>query len=185
MCHMQVPKKIHVFIFFAQFLSRDNLPLLKSCSIMYIFLFIHFFHHWIFIMHFFCVYVFRKIIKKDSNCKLPLVTQILLNIVFVSFHSFFFITEYLFAFFLYIYKCVGGNHKTKIQIASYHYSNLAQYCIFFFSFIFSPSLYAYILYMAKKKYLCVYCHMSKKSRVGRSGLIFFIFFIIYYRQNRK
>ena len=25
--------------------------------------------------------------------------------------------------------------------------------------------------MAKKKYMCVYCHMSKKSRVGRSGLI--------------
>ena len=34
---------------------------------------------------------------------------------------------------------------------------------------------------AKKKYMCVYCHMSKKSRVGRSGLIFFF----YYRQNRK
>ena len=27
---------------------------------------------------------------------------------------------------------------------------------------------------AKKKYMCVYCHMSKKSRVGRSGLIFFL-----------
>ena len=26
---------------------------------------------------------------------------------------------------------------------------------------------------AKKKYMCVYCHMSKKSRVGRSALIFF------------
>ena len=25
----------------------------------------------------------------------------------------------------------------------------------------------------KKKYMCVYCHMSKKSRVGRSALIFF------------
>jgi hypothetical protein len=24
--------------------------------------------------------------------------------------------------------------------------------------------------------MCVYCHMSKKSRVGRSGLIFFFFF---------
>ena len=29
---------------------------------------------------------------------------------------------------------------------------------------------------AKKKYMCVYCHMSKKSRVGRSALIFFFFF---------
>ena len=27
---------------------------------------------------------------------------------------------------------------------------------------------------AKKIYMCVYCHMSKKSRVGRSGLIFFL-----------
>ena len=40
-----------------------------------------------------------------------------------------------------------------------------------------------ILYIAlyndlwpKKKKMCVYCHMSTKSRVGRSGLIFFSFF---------
>jgi uncharacterized protein (DUF169 family) len=26
---------------------------------------------------------------------------------------------------------------------------------------------------AKKKYMCVYCHMSKKSRVGRSAFFFF------------
>jgi hypothetical protein len=26
----------------------------------------------------------------------------------------------------------------------------------------------------KKKNMCVYCHMSKKSRVGRSGFIFFL-----------
>ena len=34
--------------------------------------------------------------------------------------------------------------------------------------------------MAKKKYMCVYCHMSKKSRVGQSGLllIFFVFFLL-------
>jgi hypothetical protein len=31
---------------------------------------------------------------------------------------------------------------------------------------------------AKKKYMCVYCHMSKKSRVGRSGLIIIFFFKI-------
>ena len=30
---------------------------------------------------------------------------------------------------------------------------------------------------AKKKYMCVYCHMSKKSRVGRSGFIFFFFLL--------
>ena len=36
--------------------------------------------------------------------------------------------------------------------------------------------YSYVnpfLNKAKKKYMCVYCHMSKKSRVGWSGLIFF------------
>ena len=41
---------------------------------------------------------------------------------------------------------------------------------------------------AKKKSMCVYCHMSKKSRVGRSALIiifFFFFFFYNYRQNRK
>ena len=27
---------------------------------------------------------------------------------------------------------------------------------------------------AKKRYMCVYCHMSKKSRVGRLGLIIFL-----------
>ena len=30
----------------------------------------------------------------------------------------------------------------------------------------------------KKKNMCVYCHMSKKSRVGRSALIFFFFITI-------
>ena len=30
----------------------------------------------------------------------------------------------------------------------------------------------------KQKYMCVYCHMSKKSRVGRSAFIFFFFFTI-------
>ena len=35
--------------------------------------------------------------------------------------------------------------------------------------------------LGQKKDMCVYCHMSKKSRVGRSGLIFF--FII--GKNRK
>jgi hypothetical protein len=28
-------------------------------------------------------------------------------------------------------------------------------------------------YKAPQKNVCVYCHMSKKSRVGRSGLIFY------------
>jgi hypothetical protein len=28
---------------------------------------------------------------------------------------------------------------------------------------------------AKKKYMCVNCHMSKKSMVGRSGFIFYFF----------
>jgi hypothetical protein len=31
---------------------------------------------------------------------------------------------------------------------------------------------------AKKKYMCVYCHMSKKSRVGRSGQSGLIFFLL-------
>ena len=30
----------------------------------------------------------------------------------------------------------------------------------------------------KKKYMCVYCHMSKKSRVGRLGLLLFYFFLL-------
>ena len=33
------------------------------------------------------------------------------------------------------------------------------------------------LLMRPKKNMCVYCHMSKKSRVGRSGLIFFFIII--------
>ena len=39
----------------------------------------------------------------------------------------------------------------------------------------------FFIHLGKKKNMCVYCHMSKKSRVGRSALIFFF----YYRQNRK
>jgi hypothetical protein len=30
----------------------------------------------------------------------------------------------------------------------------------------------------KKKYMCVYCHLLKKNRVGRSDLIFSFFFIL-------
>jgi hypothetical protein len=40
------------------------------------------------------------------------------------------------------------------------------------------------LLIRPKKNMCVYCHMSKKIRVGRWELIFFFFFF-YYRQNRK
>ena len=32
--------------------------------------------------------------------------------------------------------------------------------------------------LGQKKYMCVYCHMSRKSRVCRSGLFFFFFLII-------
>ena len=31
---------------------------------------------------------------------------------------------------------------------------------------------------AKKKNMCVYCHMSKKSRVGRSGLLYIYIFLL-------
>ena len=34
------------------------------------------------------------------------------------------------------------------------------------------------LVKAKKKYMCVYCHMSKKSRVGRPGLFIFFFLLL-------
>ena len=38
---------------------------------------------------------------------------------------------------------------------------------------------SWFYYQAKKKYMCVYCHMSKKSRVGRSELnIFYLFFLL-------
>ena len=30
----------------------------------------------------------------------------------------------------------------------------------------------------QKKIMCVYCHMSKKSRVGRSGLLLFFFLLL-------
>jgi hypothetical protein len=36
----------------------------------------------------------------------------------------------------------------------------------------------HIFEKAKKKYMCVYCRMSKKYRVGRSGLFFFFFYLL-------
>jgi hypothetical protein len=33
-------------------------------------------------------------------------------------------------------------------------------------------------FLGQKKYMCVYCRMSKKFRVGRSGLIFLYFFLL-------
>ena len=50
----------------------------------------------------------------------------------------------------------GGNQKFQL-LMSYIVSNCLQ---------------------VKKKYMCVYCHMSKKSRVCRSGLIFFYYFFL-------
>ena len=32
--------------------------------------------------------------------------------------------------------------------------------------------------LGQNKYMCAYCHMSKKTRVGPSGFFFFFFFII-------
>jgi hypothetical protein len=42
-----------------------------------------------------------------------------------------------------------------------------------------PNQIGFLLIRPKKKYTCGYCHMSKKSRVGRSELIFFDYY--YYR----
>ena len=38
--------------------------------------------------------------------------------------------------------------------------------------------------LGKTKYVCVYCRMSKRSRVGQHSFFFFFFFF-YYWQNRK
>jgi hypothetical protein len=38
---------------------------------------------------------------------------------------------------------------------------------------------------AKKKSMCVYCHMSKKSRVGRSALIIIFFLTIVKTRNSR
>ena len=40
------------------------------------------------------------------------------------------------------------------------------------------------LIRSKKKYMCDYDHMSKKSRVGRSALIFFFFYIRYWQTQK-
>jgi hypothetical protein len=40
------------------------------------------------------------------------------------------------------------------------------------------SIYSETCLWPKKKYMCVYCHMSKKSRVIRSGLIIIFFFLL-------
>ena len=33
--------------------------------------------------------------------------------------------------------------------------------------------------------MCVYCHMSKKSRVGRSALFFLVFYLIFFKLSAK
>ena len=50
-------------------------------------------------------------------------------------------------------------------------------CVKIFSMWGLRSAYS-VVHQAKKKNMCVYCHMSKKSRVGRSASIFFLFFTI-------
>ena len=61
--------------------------------------------------------------------------------------------------FFHVYYLFWVKRHIKVSIVS-----------FFFHFFFIRP---------KKIYMCVYCHMSKKSRVGRSGLIFFFFFFFF------
>ena len=46
-------------------------------------------------------------------------------------------------------------------------------------------LFLFLNCKAKKKCMCVYCHMSKKSRVGRSALIFILFFFFFFELLAK
>ena len=72
---------------------------------------------------------------------------------------------------------------TMLQFSRYqfHSCNIMRY---FFRILANYRLRHLIINVAmhmirpKKKYVCVYCHMSKKSRVGRSGLIFFFFLFL-------
>ena len=50
-------------------------------------------------------------------------------------------------------------------------------CVKIFSMWGLRSAYS-VVHQAKKKNMCVYCHMSKKSRVGRSASILFLFFLL-------
>ena len=74
------------------------------------------------------------------------------------------------------YKCATNwkNNKGECRLHSIYY----MYLIIFFLNNFISNDWSR---KAKKKYMCVYCHMSKKSRVGRSALNFFF----NYRQNQK
>ena len=76
---------------------------------------------------------------------------------------------------------------SKANLMSWYSWNNAKIDVFLNTILLKATLWAFTYLKstvyhendkAKKKYMCVYCHMSKKSRGGRSGLIFFFFFII-------
>ena len=56
--------------------------------------------------------------------------------------------------------------------------SLSEYFNFLFAYLVLTYYSLQFLSKAKKKYMCVYCHMSKKSRVGRSGLLLLFFFLL-------
>ena len=72
-------------------------------------------------------------------------------------------------------KSLKGWKEVEYEVVRDAFDNCITVCTISVPFVYSGK--------AKKKYMCVYCHMSKNSRVGRSGLIFYYFFS--YRQNRK
>ena len=62
------------------------------------------------------------------------------------------------------------------RMTIYYKSQSIDGCLKYFipEFFFMSTIQAFFP-LGQKKYMCVYCHMSKKSRVGRSVLIFFFF----------
>lgn len=114
MCHMQVPKKLNVFIFLLNF-CRETIYHYSNLAQLCIFFFITEYLLCIVVVYL-CVQENYK--KKDSNCKLPLLEPCSISCIF--FFSFL-PPPSLFAYILYafvgVYLCVKENHKKKIQIA--------------------------------------------------------------------
>ena len=67
-------------------------------------------------------------------------------------------------------KSLKGWKEVEYEVVRDAFDNCITVCTISVPFVYSGK--------AKKKYMCVYCHMSKNSRVGRSGLILLFFFFL-------
>ena len=184
MCHMQVPKKLNVFIFLLNF-CRETIYHYSNLAQLCIFFFITEYLLCIVVV---CLCVQENYKKKDSNCKLPLLEPCSISCIF--FFSFL-PPPSLFAYILYafvgVYLCVKENHKKKNSNCKSYFTTTQVLLNFVYfsvdSFFSSLSIYMYKHFLGghyESNFIFIN-YLQESSIIVKQHLIicFFIFCTMY------